>query len=886
MRYLSLFSGIEAASCAWQPLGWALKGVCEIEKFPCNVLKYHYPDVPNIGDITKLTREKLEALGPIDLIVGGSPCFTADTLVTTDHGPVPICDIEVGDIVLTHKGRWQKVLRIGHKQAETIYVKGQGAILHCTRNHPIWARGVHSKWNNDKRVYEREPEPMDWVPAEELDHMYWGALTKSDKLEVPQPYVGGQRKYSFNPTDLNILELAGRYLADGCVYIRDGLNDNRRGDMIIACGEYRRYNMDDLAERTGLSYTPNKERTVIKYVFHSIALAEWLRDNFGRGAENKYVPSWVYGLNTSQKAALMKGYLDGDGYRKTNRWKCSTISKKLAVGIKMLAEHLGVSVSMSFVKKEPTYVIEGRTVNQHSYWELALYDKARSSFELDDYRWGLVRKIIPGKVETVYNLEVETDNSYIADGICSHNCQGFSAAGKQGGLNDVRSRLAIDYIRVINTVKPRWIVWENVPGVFSTNKGMDLRYFTEVLTRSGYGLCWRVLDAQYARVSQRRRRVFLVGYLGDWRPAYEVLFESQSLPRYLKTLERKREDLARKAEARTGKTGTGTTCLNPWSEQSKRVLDINGKSDCLCASEKMRSITKIFDDRGTAACMGYGKYVETEKAETLRASGGDLGGGSENICYDMAHPVDVIRTYEDGKTPTLEARMGTGGNNIPLVQDRTLYLEHQYFATHEGKASTLTRDIYRDPPAVLKDEKDPLCCDVGWLQTYENKAPTQLARQYKDPPIVLNEAYRIGSYYSNSMQSDNPNSGIYQTDKSATLQTADPTPACQQGGIAVIQGSVIGRKVENGPQGSGINIDKCFTLNTTDRHAVCSSARVRKLTPTECLRLQGFPDDWFEGVDGYSDTAAYKAIGNSMAVPCMRWIGERIDTVEKELQNG
>ena len=576
MRYLSLFSGIEAASCAWQPLGWELKGVCEIEKFPCNVLKHHYPQVPNLGDITKLTREQLEALGPIDLIVGGSPC------------------------------------------------------------------------------------------------------------------------------------------------------------------------------------------------------------------------------------------------------------------------------------------------------------------------------------------------------------QGFSVAGKQEGLNDIRSKLAIDYIRVINTVKPRWIVWENVPGVFSTNKGMDFRYFTEVLTRSGYGLCWRVLDSQYTGVAQRRRRVFLVGYLGDWRPAYKVLFESQSLPRYLKTLERTREDLARKAEARTGKTGTGTTCLNPWSEQSKRVLDINGKSDYLCASEKMRSITKIFDNRsnankngtynpwdpqgkrvqsiegkspclsasadaggntiplvmdtGTAACMGYGKYVETDKAETLRASGGDLGGGSENICYDMAHPVDVIRTYEDGKTPTLEARMGTGGNNIPLVQDRTLYLERQYFATHEGKASTLTRDIYRDPPAVLKEEKDPLCCDVGWLQTYENKAPTQLARQYKDPPIVLNdqggsqktvtedktatlraqehghqpivlnEAYRIGSYYSNSMQSDNPNSGIYQTDKSATLQTADPTPACQQGGIAV-----------------------------------CSQARVRKLTPTECLRLQGFPDNWFDGVDGYSDTAAYKAIGNSMAVPCMRWIGERIAEVEKEL---
>lgn len=847
MRYLSLFSGIEAASCAWHPLGWELAGVCEIEKFPCNVLKHHYPDVPNLGDITQVGKAQLDALGHIDLIVGGSPCFTADTLVTTDHGPVPICDIKVGDIVLTHKGRWQKVLRIGHKQAETIYVKGQGATLHCTRNRPIWARGAHSKWNKDKHVYEREFEPMNWVPAEQLDHMYWGALTRSDSLEVSQPELTGNATVTFDPYDLNVLELAGRYLADGDVRIYGGNDGERPGSIRISCGEYRRAVMDDLKQRVPFSCTETKERTSIRYQFHGKSLAKWIEQNFGRGAENKYIPSWVYGLNISQKAALLKGYLDGDGYRKPTHWKCSTISKKLAVGIKMLAEHLGVSVSITYVKKDPTYVIEGRTVNQHSYWELSIYDKARSSFELDGWRWGLVRKIIPGEVETVYNLEVEHDNSYIADGICSHNCQGFSVAGKQEGLKDVRSKLAIDYLRVINTVKSKWIVWENVPGVFSTGKGMDFKFFTAALTHFGYGICWRVLDAQWFGVGQRRRRVFLVGYLGDWRPAYKVLFESQSLPGYFETLKRKREDLARKAEARTGKTGTGTTCLNPWSEQRKRVLNINGKSDCLCASEKMRSITKIFDDRGTAACMGYGRYVDIDKAETLRASGGDLGGGSENICYDMSHPCDVIRTCDDGKTPTLTARTGTGGNNIPLVTDDTVFLERQFFCSNVGKANTLTRDIYRDPPAVLSNPRH--ADDVVREYTEQSHAHTSATR--KDQPIILDdqggrimnvsddgkvgtlraethnhqpiviESYRIGSYNSSGMKSDNPHSGIYKTETANTLDASDPTPACQQGGIAVMQGSVIGRKVENGPQGSSINIDKCFTLNTIDRHAVC-----------------------------------------------------------------
>ena len=803
MRYLSLFSGIEAASCAWQPLGWELVGVCEIEKFPCNVLKHHYPDVPNLGDITQVGKAQLDALGQIDLIVGGSPCFTADTLVITDHGPVPICDIKVGDIVLTHKGRWQKVLRIGHKQAETIYVKGQGATLHCTRNHPIWARGAHSKWNNDKHVYEREFEPMNWMPAEQLDHMYWGALTKSDSLEVPQPKLTGNATIIFDPYDLNVLELAGRYLADGDVRIYGGNDGERHGSIRISCGEYRRAVMDDLKQRVPFSCTEIKERTSIRYQFFGKSLAKWIEQNFGRGAENKYIPSWVYGLTISQKAALLKGYLDGDGCRRPNYCKCSTISKKLAVGIKMLAEHLGVSVSITYVKKDPTCVIEGRTVNQHSYWALSIYDKARSSVELDGWRWGLVRKIIPGEVETVYNLEVEHDNSYIADGICSHNCQGFSVAGKQEGLKDVRSKLAIDYLRVINTVKPKWIVWENVPGVFSTGKGMDFKLFTAALTHCRYGICWRVLDSQWFGVGQRRRRVFLVGYLGDWRPAYKVLFESQSLPGYFETLKRKREGLARKAEARIGKTGTD------------------------------HSLTG-------AACMGYGRYVETAKAETLRASGGDLGGGSENICYDMAHPVDVIRTCDDGKTPTLEARMGTGGNQIPLVLGMN-HIAEKAESVVVGKMTTMAAKQYKNPPIILDDQGGRVMSVSD-----DGKVGTLRAETHNHQPIVI-EPYRIGSYNSSGMKSDNPHSGIYKTETANTLDASDPTPACQQGGIAV-----------------------------------CSHVRVRKLTPKECLRLQGFPDDWFDGVEGYSDTAAYKAIGNSMAVPCMRWIGERIQEVEKE----
>jgi DNA (cytosine-5)-methyltransferase 1 len=108
-------------------------------------------------------------------------------------------------------------------------------------------------------------------------------------------------------------------------------------------------------------------------------------------------------------------------------------------------------------------------------------------------------------------------------------CQSFSVAGLRKGLDDARGNLALEYLRLVDRTQPRWIVWENVPGVLSSNKGRDFGAFLGALVELGYGFAYRVLDAQYFGVAQRRRRVFVVGYLGDWRPAAAVLFERESL---------------------------------------------------------------------------------------------------------------------------------------------------------------------------------------------------------------------------------------------------------------------------------------------------------------------------------------------------------------------
>lgn len=133
-------------------------------------------------------------------------------------------------------------------------------------------------------------------------------------------------------------------------------------------------------------------------------------------------------------------------------------------------------------------------------------------------------------------------------------CQGFSIAGKRGGLSDVRSVLAMHFVRLVSEIKPRWFLWENVPGAFSTAAGRDFGTFIRALDGVGYHLAWRVLDAQFFGVPQRRRRIFLVGHSGDWRHPAAVFFEPGCLRRDSPTGEKKRQDAT---QALTGCLGAG-----------------------------------------------------------------------------------------------------------------------------------------------------------------------------------------------------------------------------------------------------------------------------------------------------------------------------------------
>ncbi len=341
-------------------------------------------------------------------------------------------------------------------------------------------------------------------------------------------------------------------------------------------------------------------------------------------------------------------------------------------------------------------------------------------------------------------------------------CQSFSVAGLRKGLEDPRGNLALTYVGILDKFRPKWCIWENVPGVLSSNGGRDFGAFLGALAELRYGFAYRVLDAQNFGVAQRRRRVFVVGCSTGWESAAKVLFESESLSGNNTQSRGARQRIATSTERSLAYGGSNPECSD--TVTSKWAKGSGGPSGNEC-----------------------GLFVAHKVYET--------------------HPADS-RVKEMGETcQTVTSRWGTGGGNVPLVQS------------------------YGFEPGIAKREGNP-------NRFVEEHSPTLRANMGDNQVAV---AYSI------------------REDAKANNFSATPlevTPALQ-----------------------------ATRPSVQSHHAqtfVAHTMAVRRLTPTECERLQGFPDDYTNIKENCPDSPRYKALGNSMAVPVMKWIGQRIQKVENE----
>lgn len=522
-------------------------------------------------------------------------------------------------------------------------------------------------------------------------------------------------------------------------------------------------------------------------------------------------------------------------------------------------------------------------------------------------------------------------------------CQDMSIAGKREGLGGSQSNLFYEAVRIIKEMRcvtngkyPRYAVWENVCGAFSSSKGEDFHCVLETLCKvkddsvsipqfekwksageivgTGYSVAWRVLDAQYWGVPQRRRRIFLVADFGSER-AGKILFESESVSGYFE-----KSRFAGKGTTQSAKNSIGTAvtfCLN---DQGGNRIDITENITCTLRAEAhhppcvLNAAGFCTEHSANSRSIGY----EGEISPTIRA-------GTVPAAVFENHSQDTRYTQLGDVAPTVSSTYEMGGNNQPFVVE-----------------------------------------NVGNFDVRLTSENTKNARH-----------------------------NIYPTETSRTLDTSGNPPDSNQGGVAVVavQGSMIGRTEKNGPQGSGVNENVSFTLNTTDRHAIaygidraafnqgenaqfnfaidkekqptivakgagavaqpiytsnkasfftrCSNEVatdykkppivndcypnyiVRRLTPTECARLQGFPSNWCDSLgdenppieevlrwveifkeynaalgkkckpktekqvrrwlkNPHSDSAEYKMWGNGVALPCVIFVLAGIVWAEQE----
>ena len=374
-------------------------------------------------------------------------------------------------------------------------------------------------------------------------------------------------------------------------------------------------------------------------------------------------------------------------------------------------------------------------------------------------------------------------------------CQGFSVAGKQGGLNDSRSALCLAYCGLLETMRPRWFVWENVPGVFSTNQGDDFRAFLRKIDEIGYSCAWRVLDAQYVRVDgypravpQKRRRVFVVGHLGaDWRYPASVLFEPGCLPGDTPPRRVKGEGVAPDAKGSIRETGAGVATDakdsirktgsgvfwngNDYAETLKANCDCDrmpdkGKLNCVIESYPINGMVigagVRTDDRHPT---GIG--ADGDPAYTITATHHHAVAMRHIVCYEN-HAQDS-RVKPCGECcPQINAKAGTGGENLPIVQE---------------------------------------CVPIN--------------------SMIIGKNVKVG---------DRQTTGIGNA--------GDPLPTISSAhhhAVAVAE-NIIGRKENTGGNGTGAQVELAYTQNATGVMGVSVNTSVRRLLPVECERLMGFPE--------------------------------------------
>lgn len=564
---ISTFAGGGGSSLGYSMAGYKKLLAVEWDNNAVATYRANFPDTPIYhGDIAKLSVEECMRLagltkeGELDLLDGSPPCFPAGFQIMTLHGKIPIEFCTADTQVLTHTGKFRKVINTMQKeyrgQIYSIKTKYGRKPVRCTSEHPFFARRKvmlkkDSATRKNSILYKSYLEP-EWIAAKDLNvgDVVLEPHTKNVvSLNVPKVItkqriniegVSGKEKseYRLIERDCNIdwatnkmAWILGFYLAEGHTRGRNPTLDTKgpyRREVIFSIADKETVFIVDKLLDVGLKpHAQKHSKSSTRVTVTSIDFWVLCNNTMGKYADGKFIPPTFMTMPVDWQESLLNGYFFGDGCisqdkrNKTVQQKATTVSWELATGIaKLIAKVHRLVASIDVLYPAGKTEIEGRTVNvKEAYsvgFTLLTSTRTRPGF-VDEYgAWLPIKSIkeLPTEQTKVYNLEVEEDHSYTVNDFAVRNCQGISSAGKRI-LDDPRNQLYKQYVRLLRGLKPKVFVMENVSGMV---KGKMKLLFAEImreLKASGYQVRCKLMNTMYFHVPQSRERLIWIGVRND-----------------------------------------------------------------------------------------------------------------------------------------------------------------------------------------------------------------------------------------------------------------------------------------------------------------------------------------------------------------------------------
>lgn len=789
MKFIDWFAGIGGFRRGMELAGHECVGFCEFDKFAtASYISMHLLTDEQRKKLNELPQKKRQKeilkdeyrngewyandvrrvcaddIPKADCWCFGFPCFAKGTYILTEKGYIPIEDVSVGDKVLTHKGRWRKVTATMHRDGARLWdVNGFGILpTRTTAEHPYYVT--------------KPDQPMEFKKVEQLDDSWYSTMV------LPDAESDGYSK--------EMWWIIGRYLADGWRVERKDRPSG--GRIVFAISDDKRAEFEQRLREAKLHGTYTKERTCGKYHVCNNQLYEYL-EKFGKYAHGKRVPREALCLPREKAKYFFDGYMSGDG--RSDREEATSTSAALVLGMCIIAQRLGKSVPAVYcTRRDEKCVIQGRECRQRDTYTFRISSKSVKGH----YRARYVCRELYQPTEsddfgTVYNISVEEDNSYVANGAIVHNCQDISVAGKQLGFQGNRSSLFFRVMYLIGQLKeedkPAYLFIENVKNLLSVNGGWDFARLLIEMEQGGYDAEWQVLNSKDFGVPQNRERCFIIGHLRGRSTAKVFPVE--------------------RADGKNSVSLNLFGCLNGRNSQRDRVYSSEGLAPTISTKPGGNTEPKVPIIFDTSYIGQDGKVREYE-----------------GIC-----PTLTSRDYKEPRNVGVVCNVNPSGKGM----NGNVY-------DSNGVSPSLTTN---------KGEGNKIAIPV---LTPDRAEKRQNGRRFKDdgePMFTLTSQDRHGVAVEplgvlRNVRSD------YGKEIANTLDTS-----CNQGIF--------------------VQVSEELTVYAVWYEKYQCYIAIRRLTPKECFRLQGWTDDYFEKAQFVnSDSQLYKQAGNGVTVNVIEAIAEKL----------